>query len=307
MMAAATAAAWCSWGTERISVKKVANHYPWDGKVDCVVTLSGTERGYLYDGVFELSVEKDGETVSRVVTKALGMVDGILTNTFDCTALFGAGYYPNGGISVKLVKKLDGVQLWAGGPYFASCNVGVTKPQEYGYYFWWGDTVGYKRNASNDSWDAVDGSETGHSFSTCPTNGKNINTLKSEGWIDANGNLVAAHDAARAYLGATWRLPTEAEFDKLASCTWARTDNWNGTGVAGYVVTCTQTGYTDKSIFLPCAGIGWYSSYNKGGIDFWASTPDSSLTSHAVRICYEGRVVRDTFYRCGGFSLRPVR
>ncbi len=69
-----------------------------------------------------------------------------------------------------------GVQLWSGGPYFAECNVGATKPEESGYYFWWGDTVGYKRNGN--SWDAVDGSKTGFTFwasyyygSYCPTYG----------------------------------------------------------------------------------------------------------------------------------------
>ena len=41
---------------------------------------------------------------------------------------------------------LGGVQLWENGPYWAECNVGATNPEEYGYYFWWGDTVGYTRS-----------------------------------------------------------------------------------------------------------------------------------------------------------------
>ena len=53
---------------------------------------------------------------------------------------------------------LVGVQLWEGGPYWAECNVGAITPEEYGYYFWWGDTVGYKRE--NDAWVASDGSST---------------------------------------------------------------------------------------------------------------------------------------------------
>ena len=36
----------------------------------------------------------------------------------------------------------DAVQLWENGPYFATCNVGANEPQGYGYFFWWGDTVG---------------------------------------------------------------------------------------------------------------------------------------------------------------------
>ena len=40
-----------------------------------------------------------------------------------------------------------GVQLWENGPYWAECNVGAARPEESGYYFWWGDTVGYTRDA----------------------------------------------------------------------------------------------------------------------------------------------------------------
>ena len=36
-----------------------------------------------------------------------------------------------------------GVRLWEGGPLWADRNVGADEPWEPGYYFWWGDTVGY--------------------------------------------------------------------------------------------------------------------------------------------------------------------
>ena len=42
------------------------------------------------------------------------------------------------------------VQLWENGPYWATTNIGAEKPEDYGYYFWWGDTVGYLRK--NDKW-----------------------------------------------------------------------------------------------------------------------------------------------------------
>ena len=40
--------------------------------------------------------------------------------------------------SVKLV------QLWKDGPYWADRNIGAKKPWDLGYYFWWGDMVGYE-------------------------------------------------------------------------------------------------------------------------------------------------------------------
>jgi len=104
LVAMMMASAWGAWGSERITIDKVSNHYPWDGKVDCVCTLSGVDGVYNYKGVFTLSVEKDGATVRRSVTNAFGSVNGVYTNTFNCATLFGAGFYPNGGMTVDLIK-----------------------------------------------------------------------------------------------------------------------------------------------------------------------------------------------------------
>ena len=73
-----------------------------------------------------------------------------------------------------------GVQLWEGGPYWAETNIGAEKPEDYGYYFWWGDIVGYKREG--DSWVASDGSQSGFSFGkdTTSTYGKSIEALRNE-------------------------------------------------------------------------------------------------------------------------------
>jgi len=316
MVAAASVAAWCSWGAQRISVKEVANHYPWDGKVDCVFTLSGMVlgKGYLYDGVFELSVKKNGETIRRVVTNDVTVVDGTYTNTFDCTALFGAGYYPNGGISVELVRKLDGVQLWANGPYFAKYNVGATQPEDAGYYFWWGDTVGYQRNAGDTGWISV---KTGAAFtftgSNCSTFGKDVTWLRNNGWIDANSHLETAHDAARIHWGETWRIVTDEELQKIVDtsyCTHTWTNNWNGTGVAGCVVKGVQSGYTDKSIFLPVGGYGDGSAinYRDSECHYTSSTPYTGWSGSAwLLYCTKNEFRRGTMDNPYGRTVRPVR
>lgn len=51
------------------------------------------------------------------------------------------------GIVGKGIEKMEHgrVQLWEGGPFWAETNIGADQPWEVGYYFWWGDTVGYKR------------------------------------------------------------------------------------------------------------------------------------------------------------------
>ena len=90
------------------------------------------------------------------------------------------------------------VQLWAGGPYWATTNIGAEKPEDSGYYFWWGDTLGYKWE--NGQFVASDGSVSGFSFeaSNTRTYNKDLDTLQSEGWITTDGVLAPEHDAARA-------------------------------------------------------------------------------------------------------------
>ena len=87
----------------------------------------------------------------------------------------------------------EGVQLWENGPLWAKTNVGANSPTEAGYYFWWGDTLGYKWQ--NSKWVASDGSVNNFSFSTanCPTYGKSLAQLQSmgeEGAADSMTNTV---------------------------------------------------------------------------------------------------------------------
>ena len=203
----------------------------------------------------------------------------------------------------------EGVQLWEGGPYWATCNVGAAKPEDCGYYFWWGDTVGYKH--VNSKWEAVTSSTTISFDNNIPANntyGKGIDQLKTAGYLNANSNLVSTCDAATAYLGAPWRVPTEAELDDLVSkctSTWT-TQN----GVAGRLVKGKTTGYTDKSIFLPAAGYGsgasLYSSGSHG--DYWSSTPYSDYSLSAWGLYFSSsNFYRHDRNRSNGRSVRAVR
>ena len=92
----------------------------------------------------------------------------------------------------------EGVQLWENGPLWAKTNIGANSPTETGYYFWWGDTLGYKWQ--NSKWVASDGSVSGYNFSTanCPTHGKTLAQLQSMGAVGEDGNLLpgVARDVA---------------------------------------------------------------------------------------------------------------
>ena len=208
----------------------------------------------------------------------------------------------------SIVVELGGVQLWEGGPYWAECNVGASKPEEYGYYFWWGDTVGYTNTGS--AWISVqDGTSISFSDSgiAASTYGKDDATLLSEGWIDSTTNLVAVHDAATAHLGAPWRMPTDAEFAALDdNCTtaWITTN-----GVPGRLVT-GKGAYANRSIFLPAAGYGYDSTFDEPGLFgyYWSSTPISDFPERAWSLNFLSDGSYRYFYdRCHGRSVRPVR
>ena len=232
--------------------------------------------------------------------------------TGEQSAVAGEGFVPE-------EKPLGGVQLWENGPYWAECNVGATKPEEYGYYFWWGDTVGYTRDGgtwtdgyhySGVTWVSSTGTRMSSSpfdYSTCPTSYKSMSKLQSEGYVDATGNLVAKYDAATAHLGTLWRMPTDAEFSALVdNCTTTWTTR---NGVYGRLVT-GKGAYASKSIFLPAAGYGRDSFLYYPGLDgrYWSSTPNSGNSGNAWNLYFYSA---DFFWsgegRHRGLSVRPLR
>ena len=217
-----------------------------------------------------------------------------------------AGYYGPKFRNCSLTISV-GVQLWENGPVWAECNIGASNPEDYGYYFWWGDTIGYKRE--NNAWVASDGSTGNFSFTdgNAFTYGKNSEALLSAGYIDSTGNLALAHDAATAHLGFPWRMPTHADFVALlenCTSTWITTN-----GVSGRLVT-GKGSYADKSIFLPAAGNGgttYLSEDNYIGY-YWSSSPYSSSNTADSRTLDFGEAYFDTRVRSRylGWSVRPI-
>ena len=202
-----------------------------------------------------------------------------------------------------------GVRLWEGGPEWAETNVGADNPEDYGLFFWWGDTLGYKRE--NDAWAASDGSVSDYGFfsTNTPTYGLNTDALQSGGWITEEGVLAPAHDAAQSHWGGTWRMPTDAELSALLeNCDWTSTTQ---NGVNGYLVR-GRGDYADNSIFIPIPGFGSGNEfYDEGsGGSIWSSVPCSDSRGHAwgYRLkSGELDVTVENYYRCNGFSVRPVR
>ena len=270
-----------------------------------------------------LSFDVTAYGVTKRVAKGQAQ-NGIFTETLDTAVIFGETRKdPTAKIRVSLEKAglnppTAAVQLWDGGPIFAACNVGATTPEEPGYYFWWGDTVGYKRNENNTGWVSAQDGMTSIVFDNqSPANSTyncHVTSLKQNGWIDADGNLTAAHDAATAHWGAPWRMMTKEELDKLVDtsyCTRTWVTSYNGKGVNGYVVKGAKDHYKNNEVFFPAAGWGCETSLHDYGSvgGYWSSAPDSGNSATAWRIFFNS----SKFYAnagngryCGCF-VRAVR
>ena len=160
---------------------------------------------------------------------------------------------------------------------WATCNVGASKPEDYGNYYAWGETSTKSSYTSDNS----------------KTNGKSMGDIK--------GN--SSYDAARANWGGKWRMPTESEMQELIDrCTWEWTTQ---NGKNGYKVT----GPNGNSIFLPAAGYrdGSLLCYAGSGSYYWSSSPTEYDVSGAYSLLFNGSILSMyNDYRSVGQSVRPV-
>ena len=179
------------------------------------------------------------------------------------------------------------------GLLWATCNVGATKPEEYGGYYAWGETE-EKEDYSWETYKWCDGSQT--------TLTKYC-TRSSWGTIDNKTVLDLEDDVAHVKWGDNWRMPTNAELNELinnCTCTWTTLN-----GVSGHTVTGTN----GNSIFLPEAGyrVGTelYSRGSEGM--YWSSQLHANLNYHAHHLHFLNTTPYQNFNeRYTGRSVRPV-
>ena len=190
---------------------------------------------------------------------------------------------------------------------WATVNVGAAKPEDYGAYYAWGEIEpkdnywwsNYKWHASVDSLYAI-------KFSKYISN-------SDYGTIDDRVTLDSEDDVAHIKWGGSWRMPTKEELNELHNnCTWTWYNSGNSEfgGVAGYKVISNIGGYTDRFIFLPCAGV--YHNYGtlNTGVDYygyyWSSTLSDDAGSMCVWFRKSGVSEDDYCARYHGRSVRPV-
>ncbi len=184
------------------------------------------------------------------------------------------------------------------GTLWATCNIGATKPEDYGNYYAWGET-----NTKN----------TYNRFTYIYANEYNEKLTKycndfdysNNGFTDNLTALQTIDDPATANWGGGWRTPTKAQWDELLANT---TNQWTTkNGVSGRLFTSKKNGQT---LFLPAAGDRWDSELLDAGSygNYWSRSLYTDYPSHAWNLYFDlGRCGMSDDYRSGGFSVRPVR
>ena len=192
---------------------------------------------------------------------------------------------------------------------WATMNVGANSPEDYGYYFAWGETKKKEQY-------------TFEKYKWWKWNGESYELTKyctdrRSGRVDNKTTLELEDDAARQNWGGSWRMPTLKEFQELLNnCTFTWTTQ---NGVTGCIVKSRRNG---KFIFFPAAGYyldvdGYISveplvAHTDEGwsVNCWLSTlsdDDGPDDNRAYYIWFEeGRFDEDLDSRYKGRTVRAV-
>ena len=194
---------------------------------------------------------------------------------------------------------------------WATCNVGADSVHHYGNYYAWGevepkevyDFSTYKWMTSGmSSWKGI--------------NKYTIDDGQTSGvWYDSEKNFIGDNkttlekedDAAAVNMGGKWRMPTlEEQKELIDECTWKWTNDYNGTGVAGRIVTSKTN---DNHIFFPAAGYRRNSGLDAAGSygHCWSSSLRTEYSDGAyIFESYSSYVGWGNSARCYGLSVRGV-
>lgn len=203
---------------------------------------------------------------------------------------------------------------------WGTCNLGASKPEEFGDYYAWGEVEPYYSSLDPLIW--KEGKENGYdwtSYRWCDGTEQGFTKYLHPKWSfywagegEPDGKMILdpEDDAAHVKLGGTWRMPTYDDWIELMSkCTW----EWSSeNGVEGMRLTSNING---NSIFFPAAGAiggttpGYFQGYYMGdsGLYWSSSTDKSDPPSRARAMTMKADMFRSAVpQRYRGYSIRPV-
>ena len=235
------------------------------------------------------SVDNSG----KVTAKATGKVK------INVTANDGSGVFASSDVWVKKPCPAGAVDLGLS-VYWATCNIGASKPEDLGDYYAWGET----ETKWNYAW---------YTYKLCNGTDKTLtkyNTDGSYGTVDNKTKLEQKDNVAIVKLGNSWSMPSDDHWTELRNnCTLEWTENYNGSGVNGIIVTAKN----GNSLFLPAAGSRSSTDLKDVGFSghYWSSSLYTDYPTCAWSVCFYNSTifvfrVEGGYYRFNGFSVRPI-
>lgn len=199
--------------------------------------------------------------------------------------VFKGNHYPKnsrGDASTKNDGNKSWVQLWEGGPKFATCNLGANSPQDAGGPFTWGGKIDY-RTVSDYSYDGDPYYKTG---------------------MD---NLSGEDDTAIAIWGPNWRMPTIYEYEEIQNHCYASVTEVNG---ARGVLLRGKGYFLINSIFLPLVNnwdLDQWVYFNH--IMYWTSTAAQPFDNfdYAYAFCINNELQFLSMKRFLRVERQPIR
>lgn len=184
-------------------------------------------------------------------------------------------------------------------------------------FFSWGNTDGHNPSSASAfdyNWGGVNAQEPyydGQVYGDTPGN-----TL--------TGNIPPSMDAARANIGAPWRMPSKADFEELfanidyidadgnvvtAETSIAKTAADKRVTVNGINGLYLRSKINGNRLFFPASGYGYGRSWSgrTGNGYFWSSSFNSARYARNLDFNSGGVTPAGTSTRYYGFSVRPVQ
>ena len=186
------------------------------------------------------------------------------------------------------------------GTLWATCNIGASKPEDYGDYHAWGETKPQTSNIYNWSSYKYANGASDKLTKYCDNSyyGKN-------GFTDNLTTLQSGDDPATSNWGTGWQTPSKDQWKELLDNT---TNTWTTqNGVKGKLFTSKKNG---QRLFLPAAGYRWGSELDDAGSggDYWSRSLNTDNPNYAWYLYFFSGDCRMYYrYRSNGFSVRPVR
>ena len=237
-------------------------------------------------------------STGRVTANAYG------TCTITCSATDGSGVKATCQVTVSSSGQQGNHEYvdldLPSGTKWATCNVGASKPEEYGDYFAWGETI-TKSTYDWSTYKWCKGSE------TTMTKYCTLSDYGYNGFTDNLTELQPEDDAATANWGSGWKMPSRDQIIELVNDEYTTWEWTQLNGVYGRKVTSKSNG---NSIFLPAAGRRWLGGlYDAGSYGYyWSSSLYPYYDGYAYYLFFDSGSWNCYYYgRSNGRSVRAVR